>query len=82
MIWANAEPAVTIIAASIPTLRVLLRDTVFSKRSYLSGSKRSADIHLSTLEDNNAPRVRPFHMADDEESGKGIFNATPRLDTR
>ncbi|KAK3364700.1 putative integral membrane protein [Lasiosphaeria hispida] len=38
-IWGNAETTVTIIAASIPTLRVLIRDATNSRRYYQSGSK-------------------------------------------
>ncbi|KAK0719144.1 hypothetical protein B0H67DRAFT_484630 [Lasiosphaeris hirsuta] len=38
-LWGNAETTVTIIAASIPTLRVLIRDATHSRRYYRSGSK-------------------------------------------
>jgi len=46
-IWGNAESTITIIAASIPILRVLIRDATHSRRYYKSKESVSKHSHVT-----------------------------------
>lgn len=59
-IWGNAESTVTIIAASIPVLRVLIRDRVHSHRYYKSNdSGKKTNSKLSEGSVKKATRNAP-----------------------
>lgn len=49
-IWGNAESAITIIAASIPILRVLIRDATISHRYYKSEDSKAIELKMSSSE--------------------------------
>ncbi|KAK4041870.1 hypothetical protein C8A01DRAFT_14465 [Parachaetomium inaequale] len=81
-LWGNAETTVTIIAASIPMLRVMIRDAAGSRRTYgssdyykeggLSSGKRS--MRVVTI--SSGPMASDVEMAkqsNDDDSDKGIL---------
>ena len=81
-LWGNAETAVTIIAASIPMLRVMIRDATNSRRAYgtadsykengLGSSKRN--MRVVTI--SSSPMRSDVEMAkqiNDDDSDKGIL---------
>lgn len=47
-IWGNAESAITIMAASIPILRVLVRDAAISRRYYKSEDSKAIEPKMSS----------------------------------
>ena len=56
-IWGNAECAITIIAASIPVLRVLVRDATYSRRYYKSEDSKQIELKGSSTEGNHHSRT-------------------------
>ncbi|KAF6798759.1 integral membrane protein [Colletotrichum musicola] len=59
-IWGNAESCVTIVAASIPVLRVLIREVRSSgRRYYISGGPRPEDAFSSSTLQPRAARKEP-----------------------
>ncbi|KAM7212493.1 hypothetical protein V8F06_012115 [Rhypophila decipiens] len=63
--WSNAESTVTIIAASIPLLRVLLKDvtkTIFTKQQYYGASGNTDKISSRLERENNHVTVTARSM--------------------
>ncbi|KAL2150939.1 hypothetical protein VTH82DRAFT_6037 [Thermothelomyces myriococcoides] len=82
-LWGNAETTVTIIAASIPMLRVMLRDATNSRRAYGSTDYykdnglelRQPNTRVVTITSGAATRdVEMAKHLDDNDSGKGILD--------
>jgi hypothetical protein len=77
--WGNAETTVTVIAASIPILRVLIRDSYTSRR-YGSGEKgiRLNSTTKATLQSNRVtvsggPGSERTSQGADDDSDKSIL---------
>jgi hypothetical protein len=89
-IWGNAEVTVTIIAASIPMLRVMIRDVAGSRRGYgastdyykdggqMSSGKRNTRV--VTISSGRGPMSSDVEMAkhhtviNDDDSDRGILD--------
>jgi hypothetical protein len=54
-VWGNAESAVTIVAASIPTLRVLIREVKSSATRYYNTMNESTSTRLSKIRHPRSP---------------------------
>lgn len=79
-IWANAEVSASIVAASIPMLRVLVRDAKTS-RQYHSGyvketgasGNRSRMITISSRPAPTSSDLELHRLGDDDQSDRGIL---------
>ncbi|RKU41325.1 hypothetical protein DL546_004840 [Coniochaeta pulveracea] len=82
-IWGNAESCVTIIAASIPILRVLIRDAKTSYRNYYVSEHNDNPGAVSNRSKNNTVIVtagrRTHHgtLKRDDDSEKSILDGEP-----
>ncbi|KAK4150474.1 hypothetical protein C8A00DRAFT_46134 [Chaetomidium leptoderma] len=82
-LWGNAEATVTIIAASIPMLRVMIRDAAGSRRAYgssdyykdqdLSSGKRNTRV-VTISRGPMASDVEIVKQISDDDSDKGILD--------
>src|SRR5687768_3238952 len=84
-LWGNAETTVTIIAASIPMLRVMLRDATTSKQAsgssgyYKEPSLGTGKRNTRTVTISSGPMASDVEMAkqiNDDDSDKGILDET------
>ncbi|KAK3954330.1 hypothetical protein QBC32DRAFT_336455 [Pseudoneurospora amorphoporcata] len=57
-IWGNAESAITIMAASIPILRVLVRDAAISRRYYKAEDSKAIELKMSASEGKHSGHSR------------------------
>ncbi|KAH6651404.1 hypothetical protein F5144DRAFT_478449 [Chaetomium tenue] len=81
-LWGNAETTVTIIAASIPMLRVMIRDATNSRRaygtadSYKESGLGSGKRNMRVVTISSGPMASDVEMAkqiNDDDSDKGIL---------
>ncbi len=81
-IWGNAETNVTIIAASIPILRVLVREVKSSARRYYASRDNPTALrshgrtHANTV--TISSRAAPRSQKMDDQSDRSILDETPR----
>ncbi|GKT94413.1 integral membrane protein [Colletotrichum tofieldiae] len=93
-IWGTCESGVTIMAASIPVLRVLVRDVASTARKYYGssgtrtsrsrfgpgdGMQRSNTVTVTTSMQKGSVRRKWDKLADDR-SDKSILGAEPELE--
>ncbi|GKT44345.1 uncharacterized protein ColSpa_04526 [Colletotrichum spaethianum] len=93
-IWGTCETGVTIVAASIPVLRVLIRDVATSARKYYGSSgtrtnksrfspgsslPRSNTVTVTSAPQKGSIRRKWDRLADDQ-SDKSILGAEPELE--
>ncbi|KAK4249010.1 hypothetical protein C7999DRAFT_39861 [Corynascus novoguineensis] len=71
-LWGNAETAVTIIAASIPMLRVMIRDAANSRRAHGFTGYFSDNNGLGSLKQTRIVTITSGPMASDAEVEKQI----------
>lgn len=73
-IWGNAESAITIMAASIPILRVLIRDANISRRYY-----KSRDSKAMELKDTSSGGKHSRTLTDSENNLVVSVTAAPKV---
>ncbi|KAK3395474.1 hypothetical protein B0T20DRAFT_35804 [Sordaria brevicollis] len=73
-IWGNAETAITIMAASIPILRVLVRDASISRRYYKSGASKAIELKDSAMTEGKHSRT----LTDSENNLVVSVTAVPK----
>ncbi|KAG7293706.1 hypothetical protein NEMBOFW57_003763 [Staphylotrichum longicolle] len=81
-LWGNTETTVTIIAASIPMLRVMIRDVAGSRRAYGSSDgeyykDQSGKRNTRVVTISSGPMASDVEMAkqiNDDDSDKGILD--------
>ncbi len=81
-IWGNAETNVTIIAASVPILRVLIREVRTTARRYYNGSRDNPTPHQSHGRSQNNTVVissaAVYGQKRDDQSDKSIMSDAPK----
>ncbi|KAH8655321.1 hypothetical protein BX600DRAFT_525261 [Xylariales sp. PMI_506] len=84
VIWGEAETATTIIAASIPVLRVLLKDIKQSSSRYYGSNPKSLPANpLSSVNNKSVVRTRTHSKSQDDfndaESSKSILHGATQI---
>ncbi|KAJ0143629.1 hypothetical protein CTA2_1251 [Colletotrichum tanaceti] len=96
VIWGTCESGVTIMAASIPVLRVLVRDVASTARKYYgssgahtdgsrfghggSGITRSNTVTVTTTSSQKGSVRRKWDKLADDRSDKSMFEVEPELE--
>ncbi|CAK7213449.1 hypothetical protein SBRCBS47491_001803 [Sporothrix bragantina] len=75
MIWDDAEVSVTIIAASIPALRLLIREANLSARQYYGGGTHGTNHSQSRKATSRRATVVESARTGDDHSDKSILDA-------